>query len=62
MMQFSVPEADASDNSAPAAQLDLLLYRKGPSGVVGRLKLALAKMADELLANPVIEDYEVRVG
>jgi poly(A) polymerase len=28
------------------AQLDLLLYRKSPSGVIGRLKLALAKVAD----------------
>lgn len=26
------------------------------------LEASLAKMADELLANPVIEDYEVRVG
>jgi len=25
------------------------------------LKKRLAKMADEMLANPVIEDYEVRV-
>ncbi len=26
------------------------------------LKDKLAKMADELLANPVIEDYEIRIG
>jgi phosphoribosylformylglycinamidine synthase PurS subunit len=26
------------------------------------LKARLAKMADEMLANPVIEDYEIQVG
>jgi phosphoribosylformylglycinamidine synthase len=28
----------------------------------GALRTELAKMADELLANPVIEDYEVQLG
>jgi phosphoribosylformylglycinamidine synthase subunit PurS len=32
----------------------------GEGAEAGDVKARLAKMADELLANPVIEDYEIR--
>jgi phosphoribosylformylglycinamidine synthase len=33
----------------------------GSSGSPDELKTRIAKMADEMLANPVIEDYEIKV-
>ncbi len=42
-------------------ELDDAVHGVSPAGAGADVKARLAKMADEMLANPVIEDFEIKL-